>query len=331
MTPRDVTGPRTTSVEVRERLVEALRLDLVGPGAGHALAEERLPGWVRPSNWYLTGFLIPTGTPHEKRADADENEDFELVPESAGLTKESNEERKAAKKAYFPSSMGLSFLVAQNARDLRVTVRWGDYAPAEIEGGDGKPVPVWQRRPREASLTVVLIGAAEPREYDVPGSGGLQLHVVERPIAGEHLAGRIPGGTRSVSVFLVNRRPADRDQPNLTYASQEEIEVYGDRPFVARPIRGARSPRTGTRRSPTRTTQIPPGTRWAMASRPSGTSPTEPAEVFAPLGFPAPKWRRRRPWMYRGSNCRCRRLAPSPMVRLSRRRSGRSWRDSVPG
>lgn len=88
------------SLEVRDRLVEALRLDLVGPWVGHALADERLPGWVRPSNWYLTGFLIPTGTPPEKRADADEDDDFELVPESAGLAEESSDERKAAKKGY---------------------------------------------------------------------------------------------------------------------------------------------------------------------------------------------------------------------------------------
>ncbi len=33
-----------TSLEVRERLVEALKLDLVGLWAGHALAKERLPG-----------------------------------------------------------------------------------------------------------------------------------------------------------------------------------------------------------------------------------------------------------------------------------------------
>ena len=33
-----------TSLEVRERLVEALKLDLVGPWAGHALAEERPKG-----------------------------------------------------------------------------------------------------------------------------------------------------------------------------------------------------------------------------------------------------------------------------------------------
>src|SRR5438067_8771904 len=113
-----------TSLEVRGRLVEAVKLDLVGPWAGHALAEERLPGWVRPSNWYLTGFLIPLGTPPEKSADADEDDDMGEIPQSAGLAEESNEERKAAKKGFFPSSMGLSFLVPKETLALTVTVRW---------------------------------------------------------------------------------------------------------------------------------------------------------------------------------------------------------------
>ncbi len=125
-----------TSLEVRERLVEALKLDLVGPWAGHALAEERLPGWVRPSNWYLTGFLIPSGTPPEKSADTDEDDACGEIPDSAGLAEESNEERKAAKKGFFPSSMGLSFLAPKEAGALTVTVHWGDYALAEIEGPD---------------------------------------------------------------------------------------------------------------------------------------------------------------------------------------------------
>ena len=46
---------------IRERLVKALRLDLVGPRAGHELDAEQLPGRARPSNWYVAGFLIPTG------------------------------------------------------------------------------------------------------------------------------------------------------------------------------------------------------------------------------------------------------------------------------
>src|SRR5437016_3839746 len=150
----------TRSLEVREKLVDALKLDLVGPWVGHALAEERLPGWVRPSNWYLTGFLIPSGTLPEKSADADENDELGEIPESAGLAEESNEERKAAKKGYFPSSMGLSFLVPKEAHTITLIARWGDYTPTEIEGEDGKAVAIWRRQPREGSVTVALKGAS---------------------------------------------------------------------------------------------------------------------------------------------------------------------------
>ncbi|MBE3132121.1 MAG: helicase, partial [Acidobacteria bacterium] len=245
MTARNTATQAAQSVDVRARLVEALKLDLVGPWASHAFADERLPGWVRPSNWYLTGFLIPSGTPPEKSADGDENEDFELVPESAGLAEESNEERKAAKKGFFPSSMGLSFLVPKETHSLTAIVRWGDYTPAEIEGQDGKPVSVWQRQPRQALVAVRLTGASDPVVHDVPGSGGLQLHLVQRQIAAEDLEGRIPEGTSSVSVFLVNHRAPvapEQGEPDLAYAFQPEIDVQTDRPFVPRPdLRGARA------------------------------------------------------------------------------------------
>jgi hypothetical protein len=230
----------TTSVEVRERLVEALGLDLVGPRVGHALAAERLPGRVRPSNWYLTGFLIPSGTPPEKGADADENDDFELVPESAGLPEESNDERKAAKKGYFPSSMGLSFLVPKDARKLAVTVRWGDYTPADIAGDDGKAISIWQRMARETMVPVALTGAQDAVVHEVPGSGGLELQVAERTVTAGELVSRLPAGTRSVSIFLVNRRTPDESNPDCAYVFQAEIEARSELPFVPRPdLRGA--------------------------------------------------------------------------------------------
>ena len=115
--------PPATSLEVRNRLVEALNLDLIGPGASHELASERLPGWVRPSNWYLTGFLIPAGAPPEQSGDADEDDDLDEMPDAAGLAEETMEERKSAKKGFFPSSMGLSFLVSEDSDAVVVTVR----------------------------------------------------------------------------------------------------------------------------------------------------------------------------------------------------------------
>lgn len=246
MTTRSENTVPSNSLEVRERLVDALKLDLVGPWKDHVLSEERLPGWVRPSTWYLTGFLIPSGTPPEKSADADEDDDMGgEVPGAAGLAEESNEERKAAKKGFFPSSMGLSFLVPKEAHTLTATIRWGDYVQAQIEGDEDKPVSVWQRQPREVVVPVTLTGDKGPVDHNVPGSGGLQLHVVERQIAAEDLQGQIPEETRSVSIFLVNHRTPvgpEQGEPDLAYAFQPEVEIRSDHTFVPRPdLRSARA------------------------------------------------------------------------------------------
>jgi hypothetical protein len=231
-----------TSLEVRERLVDALKLDLVGPWSGHGLSNERLPGWVRPSNWYLAGFLIPSGMSPEKSGDADEDDDLDVIPEIAGLGEESNEERKAAKKGFFPSSMGLSFLVPKEARGISVIVSWGDYGLAEITGSDGKPVSVWQREPRQRMVPLTFTGATDPVVHDVPDSGGLQLHVSEKLISAQDLEQHIPQGTRSVSVFLVNNRPPNEEKPDAAFAFQAEIDVRSEHPFVPRPdMRGSRA------------------------------------------------------------------------------------------
>jgi hypothetical protein len=227
-----------TSPEVRARLVEALKLDLIGPWAGHQLADERLPGHIRPSNWYLAGFLIPSATPAEGSSDPDEDEDLDEIPEAGGLPEESSEERRAAKKAFFPSSMGLSFLVPGGVSELDVMLHWGDYEPAEIEVDGEKTVSVWQRHPREVPVRVPV--PESEAAVTVPNSDGLELHISARGASSKHLADHIPAGTRSVSVFVVNRRWPNTDKPDLAYAFQPELSVTSSEPLVPRPdLRGA--------------------------------------------------------------------------------------------
>ena len=256
----------TQPADVRSRLREALELDLIGPGAGHPLADERLPGWVRPSNWYLTGFLVPRGASAEQRADADADDDFEPeVADEGGLGDDSAEDRRSAKKGFFPSSMGLSFLVAEGVGRLGVTVRWGNYrhvddarpddggtdeAPDGDESSDGTDGPAdgdvarserrastrWQRKAREETVPVTLAATGDAYQEPVPGSGGPVVHVVARPVSATTFAGRIPPGTRSVSLFLVNGRPAAADAArDEAFAFQAELEVRSAIPFVPRP------------------------------------------------------------------------------------------------
>ena len=222
-----------TSAGVRADLVHALNVDLIGPPAGHQLAEERIPGWVRPSNWYLTGFLVPTNAPPDQNADADEEEELDETPAASGLAEESAEERRTARRGFFPSSIGISALVPVDAEALDVTARWGDYALAEIEGEDGKQVSVWQREPNEVTLRL-RFGDEQP--HAVPNSDGLYIHVRERPLNTAKLP-EIPAGARVVSVFLVNRREpvAELRLADTAYAFQAELEIRSERPFAPRP------------------------------------------------------------------------------------------------
>lgn len=238
------------SVEVRERLVETLELDLVGPWRNHDLGQEALPRRVRPSNWYLTGFLIPVDAPEEQATDADGDDDFDDVPESEGPGEESSDDRVAAKKAYFPSSMGLSTLVAETATSLTVRVCWGDYALGEHlpeasaeDDTERKPIPVWQRTAQEQSLQITLGGnPGVLATHVLPDTDGLEVHTLEREVPAGAAGAGIPPGTRSLSVFLVNRRSSDAEQPDHAYAFQPELQISCGAPFVPRPdLRGAKA------------------------------------------------------------------------------------------
>lgn len=166
-----------------------MNLDLVGPWAGHRYATERLRGWTRPSNWYLTGFLIPASTPPDAKADRDEDDDLDTVPVDRGLAEESAGDRKTAKKGFFPSSIGLSFLADDATEEVSVLARWGDYERRDVpDGRDGGIIDVWERQPRE-ELAAVALGRPD---YDVPSSGWAKAE-------GGCPRGRWPGAQRTPS------------------------------------------------------------------------------------------------------------------------------------
>ena len=237
-------APSATPLDVRRCLVQALRFDLVGPGATGFRAEERIQPWLHPSNEYLIGFLVPSGAPAEHRSDPSADEEMEELPERSGLDEEeSGAERRAAKKSFFPSSLGLSFLLPAGCSPLRVNARWGDYRYVELEPEEGaaegeeekKKEFAWQRIPQVRTLDWEVSERTEaPVEIAVPDSGGLKLLGQVKPIpagAGEAL----PAGARAVSLFLVNDRPAVEDSRDEAFVFQAELELGCAEGFLPRP------------------------------------------------------------------------------------------------
>ena len=140
-----------TSVDIRNELVSALQLDLVGPHGGLGDVAETLP--QSPSRWYLTGFLVPFDAGETQAQDEDAGDDIDDPGEKRGADDDATPEKTAASRTRFPSSMGVSVLLPIEASQLQVTIDWGDYQPLESE--PGKSVP-WLRKPQQNYMMLAI-------------------------------------------------------------------------------------------------------------------------------------------------------------------------------
>ncbi|NLN92721.1 MAG: helicase [Candidatus Hydrogenedens sp.] len=253
-------GIPMASVKIRQSLVDALRLDLIGPEQGSPLEREVLR--QRPSRWYLTGFLVPQSAALNERQDATALEEAEALGNSSGSEDNDTPDRTASKPVYFPSSMGLTVFVSESCNNLQVRVSWGDYVdieelPEELRGideeasfaedpaafgeeespvtGKGTPSKYWQRTPKEAILSVALTDNLQHLSF--PEDEDLKLVVLQRG-AGDDLVTYLPEGTKAVSIFLANYRivtEGQKSQPDPFFVFQAQLHVTSEDAFIARP------------------------------------------------------------------------------------------------
>ncbi|WP_338463085.1 DISARM system helicase DrmA (plasmid) [Synechococcus elongatus IITB7] len=228
--------PLDTSAEVRDHLVEALALDLIGPAPEQlGRQHEHLP--QPPSVWYTTGFLVPhvfqqdielanlggedtsndaANRIEEREGDEDGNDDVSQDSPSA--------------RSWFPSSLGLSFLVNQGTT-LKVTATWGDY---EAPPSDAPPEDrTWARIPRQV-ITEITID--QPDVYSAAlEPDGMSLRWIVRP-APEQLG--YLKDQLSVSLFLLNQRPAPSGNQirrrDPVSAFQARLQLWAEPGFIPR-------------------------------------------------------------------------------------------------
>jgi len=163
--------------------------------------------------------------------------------------------------------MGLSVLISPGIKQITALTEWGDY---DYDGPDGSEHAAstgeddasaggpqagtatepkkrrrgWRRTPRHAEAVIDLpkVGA-KPVEVRLSGHGGADgvvLVVTAREVSPTAMGtGRLPKGSRSVSVFAVNRRTPDRERPYRAFIFQTKLVLTLAEPFVARPdLRG---------------------------------------------------------------------------------------------
>src|SRR5262249_38541913 len=140
------------------------------------------------------------------------------------------------RRAYLPSSIGMSLLVPADTKELAVIARWGDYKLQQPDDGHGSGAQ-WIRTPREEPLTLAIPERTkQPVEKEVPKSNGLKVVLSVRPVIATGVDGGLPKGTRSLSLFLVNRRTPGTDElRDEAFAFQAQLEVTVKGCLVPRP------------------------------------------------------------------------------------------------
>jgi len=260
------------SSDARDKLVEALQLDVVGPWPDHGFAHELLP--ENPNRWYLTGYLVPEEASIEQKTVAGENEEPDAIPKSGGTDDNGEPDKAAVAPSLLPSSIGLSVLVGPNTKQLAVEVSWGDYVwedptKEEVEPEDnglgvkadidekypegeagskgaevddppttGRPVKGFRRSPHLESFAVDLPPAdGKLIIQNVPNSGGLVVAFSLRPVSADPRS-RIPVGTQALCVFVVNKRKkAERAYQGNAF--QTRLRLTSTEAFIPRPdLRG---------------------------------------------------------------------------------------------
>lgn len=222
----------TTAAEVRSEIIDALRLDLIGPNERLGLHDEVLA--QPPSVWYLTGFLVPVDAADSQKQDPDADEETDESNDSQGTDDANPPETVTARKARLPSSIGMSVLLSSDTPLLRVTVSWGDYRLVEAVDTDSR---TWRRSGLTRNVDIPIQWEDRWKtDVPVPDSRGLKVLVSLRAVPASGVEGGIPSGTFNVSVFLVNHRAPGRDEaPDEEFAFQAHLVLSSKIPLVPRP------------------------------------------------------------------------------------------------
>lgn len=231
------------SRKVRDRLLAALRSELLGPSE----PDEEITEY--PTTRYIVGRLAPARCAEndtDAATDPTENDSFGV---GTGGDEDGNEGTTPPLIIGFhPSSMGLSFLLNATVKSLRVLVSWGDYRREKAAKGG----TVWRRYQREGVVDGLRIDIPGPLPQIMLTAGGTNpANVVVADVDDPEIA--LEGvvhdfaGYRAVSIFLVNRRTkgelGDRSkderwiyQPKLTITADTEEPVFVAKDYRTEPL-----------------------------------------------------------------------------------------------
>lgn len=201
---------------VRQKILDAVRRDLIGPSSVNEELNEI------PTSSYITGLLYPADTAvtedenyndvefTEKKFDAD-GESME-----AGIFEEDEPEDKIKGGFQKPSSIGVSFYVANDVQKISAYINWGKYYADQVQGEviDGtleedtenkkkKKHTVYVREQKQDVVEIDFGQFGRSKQFPLDSNGNIYIYVMKM---------QLDNGYKMVSVYLHNNDKSDGDE-----------------------------------------------------------------------------------------------------------------------
>ncbi len=222
--------------EVRQKIIEAIRRDLLGPSSD----EEILYG--RPNIEYLTGMLTPDMQEnYSPSGDIGSLSDMNAkhIDEEEELADE--DEGDVSKSPLIKStSIGLSFYVAKNVKKISVNASWGEYfekkeqeAPDELFEDDDETNEVkdkkikeklsYHRVPHKDQIDIDLNNmSAKVGTFNCFSDNGVIVTVIKYDLKNNY---------SFISVYLCNRKNISGNVEDIMF--QAKLQIFCDEGFVS--------------------------------------------------------------------------------------------------
>mgnify|MGYP000857850034 CR=1 FL=1 len=215
--------------EVRQRIIDDIRTDLIGPREPKEVLTEN------PRFAYLVGMLDVQhdddfSSAGEQEVDADmtfeDGEDF-----TAG--EDDDNEPISTTHFQLPSSIGISFYIHDDTDSINLDISWGDYVKSSEKyiGKDEKEHSraIYTRQPMKETIQVVFSEFSRTKDYQLVSDSNVHVHVSRINLKGEYSL---------VTAYVVNKRnnPASDLEAIMFQVEISASAVDGAAVFVAEHI-----------------------------------------------------------------------------------------------
>ena len=213
--------------KVRERIIEALNTDLIGPIEVEEMLDES------PLSTYITGMLYPLKTQASSESELEDNDFISDTIEDEKDTLEEDYEDKVVSKFKQQSSIGLSFYVSEDMNSFEAIARWGEYTKDKIEleedieaGKKKSKKTVYVREQKSEVISVDLKSFDKTQDIPLVCDPLIKLRIIQFKLNNKH---------KLVSVYLYNGKQTgqDRDFENVMFQTELTVKaIDGDSIFL---------------------------------------------------------------------------------------------------